>query len=239
MNAPNERVALQRIECDLLVIGSGAAGLSAAVMAAAHGLRVVVAEKEPVFGGTTAWSGGWMWTPRNPVAQRVGIVEDIELPRTYLRHVLGAHFNEARVDAFLEAAPRMVAFFEEKTALRFEGGLKIPDTYGNVPGAGTGGRSVIAAPYDARQLGDLVHRLRTPLRETTFMGMTIQAGHDLGAFMNVTRSPGAAVHVARRFGRHLIDLAMHGRGMQLRNGLALIGRLLRSAADLGVDLRTS
>jgi succinate dehydrogenase/fumarate reductase flavoprotein subunit len=239
MNAPNERVALQRIECDLLVIGSGAAGLSAAVTAAAHGLRVVVAEKEPVFGGTTAWSGGWMWTPRNPVAQRVGIVEDIELPRTYLRHVLGAHFNEARVDAFLEAAPRMVAFFEEKTALRFEGGLKIPDTYGNVPGAGTGGRSVIAAPYDARQLGDLVHRLRRPMRETTFIGMTIQAGPDLAAFLNVTRSPRAFVHAATRVTRHLVDLAVHRRGMQLRNGIALVGRLLRSATDSGVELRSS
>jgi succinate dehydrogenase/fumarate reductase flavoprotein subunit len=69
--------------------------------------------------------------------------------------------------------------------------------------------------------------------------MTIQAGPDLAAFMNVTRSPRALVHVGRRFGRHLIDLATHRRGMQLRNGLALVGRLLRSAADLGVDLRTS
>ena len=49
--------------CDLLIVGSGAAGLSAAVTAAFHGLRVIVAEKEPVFGGTTAWSGGWMWAP--------------------------------------------------------------------------------------------------------------------------------------------------------------------------------
>ena len=148
------------IECDLLVIGSGAGGLSAAVTAAHHGLRVIVAEKEPVFGGTTAWSGGWMWAPLNPLAQRAGIVEDPEAPRAYLRHVLGNNFDEARVNAFLEAAPRMVAFFESHTALQFEGGNKIPDTYGNAPGAGTGGRSVIAAPYDARGLGDLVHRLR-------------------------------------------------------------------------------
>ena len=103
--------------------------------------------------------------------------------------MLGNNFDEARVKAFLEAAPRMVAFFETNTALQFEGGTKIPDTYGNVPGAGTGGRSVIAAPYDARGLGDLVDRLRLPMRETTFMGMTIQAGADLAAFMNVTRSP--------------------------------------------------
>lgn len=227
------------INCDLLVVGSGAAGLSAAVTAAFHGLKVIVAEKEPVFGGTTAWSGGWIWAPRNPVAQRAGIVEDVELPRTYLRHVLGPHFDEAKVDAFLDAAPRMVEFFERNTALQFEGGLKIPDTYGKLPGAGTGGRSVIAAPYDARELGDLVHELRLPARETTFMGMTIQAGPDLAAFMNVTRSPSAFVHAATRVSRHWLDLARHRRGMQLRNGIALVARLLRSAADLDVDLRPS
>ena len=227
------------IDCDLLVVGSGAAGLSAAVTAAAHGLEVVVAEKEPVFGGTTAWSGGWMWTPRNPLARHAGIVEDIEQPRTYLRNVLGAHFNEAKVNAFLDAAPQMVAFFHEKTAVRFEDGNKIPDTYGNVPGAGAGGHQVIAAPYDARELGDLVARLRRPLPETTFLGLTIQAGPDLKAFMNVTRSPRAFLYVAFRVGRHLIDLVLHRRAMQLRNGLALVARLLRSAADLDVDLRTS
>src|SRR3954462_3099630 len=226
-------------DCDLLVIGSGAGGLSAAVTAAWHDLKVIVAEKEPVLGGTTAWSGGWMWAPLNPLAQRAGIIEDPEAPKTYLRHVLGNTFNEAKVDAFLEAAPRMVAFFETHTALQFEAGLKISDTYGQVPGAGTGGRSVIAAPYDGRALVDLIHRLRRPMRETTFMGMTIQAGPDLSAFMNVTRSPRAFLHAARRVSRHLIDLALSRRGMQLRNGLALVGRLLRSAADLGVELRTS
>ena len=230
---------MKRIECDLLVVGSGAGGLSAAVTAAGHGLKVVLAEKEPVFGGTTALSGGWMWTPRNPLARRAGIVEDIEQPRTYLRNVLGAHFDEAKVNAFLEAAPQMVAFFEQRTALAFEDGNRIPDTYGNVPGAGNGGHQVIAAPYDARELGELVHRLSRPLRETTFMGLTIQAGPDLRAFMNVTRSARAFLYVAHRVGRHLIDLALHRRGMQLRNGLALIARLLRSAADLGVDLRSS
>ncbi|QRM33180.1 FAD-dependent oxidoreductase [Microvirga sp. VF16] len=225
--------------CDVLVIGSGAGGLSAAVTAAWHGLKVVVAEKEAVFGGTTAWSGGWIWAPLNPLAKRSGIVEDIDAPRTYLRHVLGNNFDEVRVNAFLEAAPQMVAFFEEKTALQFQDGNRICDTYGTVPGAGTGGRSVIAAPYDARGLGNLVKRLRHPLRETTFLGMTLQAGADLGAFMSVTRSPRALGYVARRLGRHVVDLAVYRRGMQLRNGLALVGRLLRSAADLGVDLRES
>jgi succinate dehydrogenase/fumarate reductase flavoprotein subunit len=77
------------------------------------------------------------------------------------------------------------------------------------------------------------------MRETTFIGLPIQAGPDLAAFMNLTRSPRAFIHVARRVGRHLIDLARYGRAMQLRNGIALVARLLRSAADVGVDLRTS
>src|SRR5262245_151191 len=180
-----------------------------------------------------------MWTLRNPLACRAGMVEEIEQPRTYLRNVIGAHFDEAKVNAFLEAAPQMVAFFEEHTAVRFEDGNKIPDTYGNVPGAAAGGHQVIAAPYDARKLGHLIARLRRPLRETTFLGLTIQAGPDLRAFMNVTRSPRAFLYVAFRVSRHLIDLALHGRAMQLRNGLALVARLLRSAADLGVELRSS
>ena len=77
------------------------------------------------------------------------------------------------------------------------------------------------------------------MRETTLLGMTIQAGPDLAAFMNVTRSPRAFLHVAGRLSRHLLDLAVNRRGMQLRNGQALVGRLLRSAVDLGVDLRAS
>ena len=89
------------LDCDVLVLGSGAGGLAAAVTAAARGLRVIVAEKEAVFGGTTAWSGGWMWIPRNPLATRAGIREDIDAPRTYLKHELGAHYDADKVDALL------------------------------------------------------------------------------------------------------------------------------------------
>ncbi|KNC13784.1 FAD-dependent oxidoreductase [Pseudomonas sp. RIT-PI-a] len=225
------------VECDVLVIGSGAAGLATAVTAAYHGLRVIVVEKDSTFGGATAWSGGWMWVPRNPLARRAGIDEDPALPRTYLQHELGAHFDPARVDAFLEAAPKMVAFFEKHTRLQFAGGNAIADIHGDTPGAGTGGRSVIAAPYDARELGTkLLKRLRTTMRETSFLGMPIMAGADLSAFLTLTRSWRSLLHVSQRVGRHLFDLAWHGRAMQLRNGVALVARLAKSADDLGVLL---
>ncbi|MCA0044910.1 FAD-dependent oxidoreductase [Celeribacter litoreus] len=224
---------------DLVVVGSGAGGLSAAVTAAVKGLRVALLEKEDVIGGTSAWSGGWIFAPRNPVAVRAGIKEDISAPRDYLKAVTGNFFRAEKVESFLENAPEMVGFFEEETALEFEGGLVIPDTYGHQPGAGTGGRSVIAAPFDARELGDTLSLLREPLPETSFKGMTIQSGPDLKAFMTMTRSPKAFAHVTARVVRHFRDLAFHGRGMDLRNGAALIGRLLLSAKQAGVDFRVS
>ena len=224
------------IDCDVLIVGSGAAGLSAAVTAAWHGQKVIVVEKDAVFGGATAWSGGWAWVPCNPLAKRAGIIEDVELPRTYLKHELGERYDPAMIDAFLEAGPRMVAFFEQHTRLQFADGNAIADIHGDTPGAGTGGRSVIAAPYNGREVGKLLKRLRKTMRETSFMGMPIMAGPDLAAFLNLTRSLLAAWHVTKRFGRHLIDLALHGRALQLVNGVALVARLAKSAEDLGVLL---
>ncbi|CAD5109852.1 FAD-dependent oxidoreductase [Zestomonas carbonaria] len=232
-------VESHKAECDVLVIGSGAAGLAAAVTAAWHGQNVMLVEKEPVFGGATAWSGGWAWVPRNPLARRAGIVEDIEQPRTYLRNELGANYDAGRVDAFLENAPNMVAFFEKHTALQFADGNAIPDMHGDTPGAATGGHQVIAAPYDAREVGGLLPRLRKTMRETSFMGMPIMAGADLAAFLAMTRSPRAFLYVAKRFLTHLYHLARYGRAMHLVNGVALVARLARSAEDLGVRLMES
>ncbi|WP_431025109.1 FAD-dependent oxidoreductase [Halomonas sp. H5] len=233
-------MAKTRHDYDLVVVGSGAAGLAAAVTAAYHGLRVVVVEKAETLGGATAWSGGWMWTPLNPLAKAAGIDEDPETVRTYLRHELGERYDAAKIDAFLDAAPEMVAFFHDKTALQFADGNAIADIHGDTPGAGTGGRSVIAAPFDGRELGrHTLKKLRKTMPETAFLGMPIQAGADLKAFLTVTRSFKSFAHVAKRFTRHLYDLARYGRAMQLVNGVALTGRLAKSADDLGVELRVA
>src|SRR5215510_13223610 len=96
-------------ECDLLVIGSGAAGLTAAITARLADLRVLVAEKEPVVGGTTAISGGWIWVPCNPVAARAGVADSTEAALRYLQQEAGDRFDAARVAAYLEQGPCMVA----------------------------------------------------------------------------------------------------------------------------------
>ena len=223
---------------DVVVIGSGAAGLSAAVTAAHHGARILVLEKASVVGGTTAWSGGWMWIPRNPLAVRGGIQEDAKTVKTYLRASLGDAYNADHIEAFLEAGPRMVSFFETNTALQFVDGNRIPDMHGGLAGAALGGRSVCAAPFDGRALGRSIRLLREPLAETAFFGMAIASGTDLSHFMAVSRSMRSAAYATRRFVRHLADRAVHGRGLYLVNGNALAARLLKSALDLGVDVRT-
>ncbi len=227
------------ITCDLLVVGSGAGGLSTAVTAAALGLKVLVVEKEPVYGGTTAWSGGWLWIPRNPLAVAAGIREGADGPRTYLRHELGEHYDAERIEAFLAQGPRMVEFFQSHTSVAFIDGNAIPDFHGKSPGAVEGGRSVCAAPLDARQLGPRLAQLRPPLDLISLWGMGIASGADLRHFLNAMRSWRSLLHVTRRVTVHLKDLLLHGRGMQLVNGNALVARLAKSAFDLGVELRVS
>lgn len=225
--------------CDLLVIGSGAGGLSAAVTAAALGLDVLVVEKEKQFGGTTAWSGGWMWIPRNPLARAAGIEEDEETVRTYLRHELGEGYDESFVTMLLEQGPRMVSFFRRDTAVDFVDGNLIPDFHGRTPGAGLGGRSLCAKPFDGGELGARLADLRPPLEEVAPFGMNIASGIDLRHFLNATRRWPSFLHVLWRLARHFTERALHGRGLHLVNGNALAARLLKSADDLGVTLRKS
>jgi len=224
------------MNCDLLVIGSGAGGLATAVTAASLGLEVVLAEKESQFGGTTAWSGGWMWVPRNPLARAAGINEDIEAPLRYLRHELGEQFDPAIVMRFLQEGPRMVEFFQERTALRFIDGNAIPDFHAESPGGAMGGRSVCAAPFDGRRLGARLKDLRPPLNLIAPFGMGIASGEDLRRFMTMTRSLASFRHVTRRFLRHAWERLRHGRGLHLVNGNALVAALLKSADDLGITL---
>ena len=223
-------------DCDVLVVGSGAAGMSAAITAAHGGLKVVIVEKEPRFGGTTARSGGWLWIPGTSLARAWGIDESPEQARTYLRHEAGNSFDAARVDAFLTAGPEAVDFFTSQTALRFDMPLTFPDYHAEAPGGAQGGRSMVTRPFDAHELGDHIKDIGSPLPELTVFGMMLGSGKEIIHFMRATKSLTSALYVAKRLSRHALDVLRHGRGMTLTNGNALTGRLAKSAFDLGIPL---
>ncbi len=225
--------------CDLLVVGSGGGGLTAAITARWNHLDVLVVEKDAVVGGATAVSGGYIWIPVNHVSRGAGVTDTPEAARRYLRHEAGACFDAQVAEAFLDAGPRMVEFLERETAVRFMPAATFPDYHPDAPGGAPGGRSILAEPYDGRELGAHLKLLRRPLPETTLWGLNVGSGTELGHFFKATRSLTSAAFVARRIAIHAFHLLRYGRGMRLSNGNALVGRLLRSAIDLGVRFMVS
>lgn len=231
MTAPSDH-------CDVLVVGAGAGGLSTAITARKHGLSVVVAEKDRFFGGTMAYSGGVLWIPGNVHAVKAGLTDSRQATRDYLRREAGNFHDDDVVEAFLDAGPRMIDFFERETEARFLLS-NYPDYHPDMPGGVEKGRSLTAAPYDARRLGKELARLRPPLETITFIGMMFNSSNeDLKHFFRASRSLRSALYVARRLAMHLKDLALYRRGVQITSGNALAARLAKSAFDLDIPILT-
>lgn len=229
----------QDFKCDLIVIGSGAAGLATAITARKRGLDVVVLEKEPVFGGTTALSGGVLWIPMGPHGRKQNPADTREAVRTYMMQETGAFYDEAAVEAFLDFGPRMVEFFERETDMKFVPTL-YPDYHPDAPGGADIGRSILAAPYDIRGLGKDMARLKPPLKTITFMGMMFNSSNaDLKHFFQATKSLTSFLYVARRLATHMKELLLYRRGINVTSGNALAARLAKSALDLGIRILTS
>lgn len=225
-------------DCDVLVVGSGAAGLTTAITACKRGLKVIVLEKEPVFGGTTALSGGVLWIPLGPHGRQQNPADTREAVRTYMMQETGAYYDDAAVTAFLDQGPKMVEFLERETVMKFVPTL-YPDYHPDVPGGAAIGRSILAAPHDIRGLGRDMARLKPPLKTITFIGMMFNSSNaDLKHFFQATKSLTSFLYVARRLATHLKELAVYGRGINVTSGNALAARLAQSALDLGIPILT-
>lgn len=224
---------------DVLVVGSGAAGLSAAITARKRGLDVAVLEKEPVFGGTTALSGGVLWIPLNHYGRKQNPEDSVEQVRTFMQAETGTYYDKDSVDAFIKHGPEMVDFFERETSMKFIPTL-YPDYHPTQQGGVDIGRSILAAPYDIRDLGKDMERLKLPLRSITFIGMMFNSSNaDLKHFFRATKSLTSFLYVARRLANHLKELVLYRRAVQVTSGNALAARLAKSALDLGIPILTS
>lgn len=224
--------------CDVLVIGSGAGGLTTAITCAHAGLKVIVVEKASVFGGTTAFSGGVLWIPGNKYGKDQNPSDTKEAARTYLKVEAGNHFDAEAVEAFLDTGPEAVDFLERETEVKFVPTL-YPDYHPHYDGGVDIGRSILAAPYDTSQLGKDLKRLRPPLQTITFMGMMFNSSNaDIKHFFNATKSLKSFAYVAKRLASHAAEVLRYGRGVQVTSDNALAARLAKSALDLGVPILT-
>lgn len=231
---PNTRPDLARInETDLIILGSGAAGLTAALTGLLEGLRVVVLERAPVFGGTTARSSGTTWVPNNRMMRAAEILDDADLAATYLEGLVGNHGPREPWQAFLDTAPTMQADLEDRGGILFRPMPNAADYRCEIEGAGKGWRPLEPLPFDGRKLGGYFPLLAPPIPELTVFGGMMVTRAEAGELIHAEKSPRALALGARLTARYLLDRLRFERGARLVMGNGLVARLLFQVLSRG------
>lgn len=155
---------------DVVVVGSGAGALTAAIFAADKGMSVLIVEKSDKYGGTSALSGGGIWVPNNHFFKAKGGSDSYEKALTYLKASVGEQVDESRLRAYLDNAPKMMQYLQENTRLNYTVAERYPDYYQHLPGAAPGGRTLDPELFDTSALGDEVENLQPASPTTLLMG---------------------------------------------------------------------
>jgi succinate dehydrogenase/fumarate reductase flavoprotein subunit len=210
-------------EYDVVVLGTGAAGLTAAITAAEGGATVGVFEKADKVGGTSAWSGGQVWIPNNPHMGEHGIEDSRDKALTYIMSLSRDLIDRKLAESYIDAGPEMVRFLEERTPVQFYSVKDMPDYHPEFPGGSPkGGRTIECPIYPYDELGEWAEKVTpSPYYPNPHITMSETP---LGKSVP---QPASADEIARR---------------KIRNergcGQALIGRLLKGCLDRGIEPAT-
>lgn len=199
---------------------------------------MLLVEKTEFYGGTTALSGGGIWVPGSTPAVQAGVVEEDGAASRYVHEVVGPTLRGDLLDAFLDAAPRMVDYLHANTAVRFALQRGFADWHPHAGGFSREGRLLVPLQYDGRELGAHFALLRPPLAEFNAPGGMMIGLPDMAHAARWNRSFASFRHMARLGGAFAMDRLLYRcpRGTRLTMGNALAARLLRSALDAGVTL---
>ena len=176
---------------DLVILGSGAGGLTAALTASLNGLRAIVLEHSDRVGGTSARSSGTVWVPDNHHLHAHGVRDDRERAARYLASLVGERGERAMWQAFLDQAPPMLADLENRAGIGFRPYMSAPDYRQDHPGAASGGRALEPLPFDGRSLGADFGRLDWPLPELMLFGRMMVTRGEAAQLLRADRSPAA------------------------------------------------
>lgn len=232
--------ALPDVMTDVLVVGSGASGLTAALTAADQGAKVLIIERGHLFGGTSATSGGTIWIPNNHLIGPAGGRDTPSEAEEYIRALAGEFSSIERIKAFVEQAPRMFRYLDEKTDVKFESLEKYCDYHPELPGGKPGFRSCQALPIQCDVLGGEFDSLQPPHVGTTAFGRinwTAREAHPL-----ITQSKGAKQIFLRIAAKYYLDVKQRWkthRDRRLTGGGALVARLRWSLRKRKVPLQLS
>jgi succinate dehydrogenase/fumarate reductase flavoprotein subunit len=224
-----------RASYDLIVFGSGAAGLVAALVAAHQGLDVCLCEATDQLGGTTATSGGTIWVPGNQMGQKVPEPDTLDRARLYMRAEIGDLDSDKR-EAFFEAVPNVLAFLKNNSPLRLTMNHPYPDYHSEEEGAAYSGRALTPSPYDGRRLGAFFRHIRPPIREYMILGGMMVGRSEIPSLVKPWSSFAAMKTTLRLVSRYFMDRLAYPRGTCLYLGNALIAALVEGALRANVRI---
>ncbi|MCB9476314.1 MAG: FAD-dependent oxidoreductase [Deltaproteobacteria bacterium] len=223
---------------DVVVVGSGGGAMTAALAAKAKGLRPVILEKSPFYGGTTSMSGGAIWIPCNGPMLKAGVKDSRDEAMTYLKTITKGEVADDLLEAYVDFAPRMVDFLIDDLQIPMIALTKYPDYYPDAPGGKPGGRSMEAEPFDGSELGAELARLRPAHPQERAFGkiaFTAAEAHRI-LFTGVAGQLVATWHILRYMFQTFKRLP-YDRDLRLTLGNALAGRLRHAVMRKDIEVR--
>jgi 3-oxosteroid 1-dehydrogenase len=216
---------MTEVETDVLVAGSGAGGLTAALVAAASGKRVIVVEKTDHWGGASATSGGFLWIPASHLGAAEGAEDSPEDAYTYLRHVTDPVVTDASIRAFIRGGREMLEWLGRHSEVRYRA-IPYTDYRPTMPGARPGFRTHDARPMDGRSLGPALDTLRPSAPAALLFNRIAFTMDDV--FPLLHRPPGWQRVLFQVLARYYLDVGQRLRSPRnrfLAAGNALLGGL--------------